>query len=100
MRAIAAISIALAVARCSPSPDTKPVDLRIEADGSFDIGARHFNDENALESAIRDILAKSPGTFFMVAADSNAPYARIEKVMQDLQTAGVKIGIVGTDSAR
>lgn len=100
MRVLAVIGIALAVASCSPpSSHIKFVELRMEADGSFDLAGQHLKDEDTLKAAIRTTLAQSPGAAFDMSADRGLPYGRVAKVMTDLQAMGVvKIGVVGTDS--
>ncbi len=101
MRFAACATALLLLAACFPfdrPAHTVRVNLFMEANGSFDLNGHHLQDERALQTALRDLVAKSPNLAIVLAADKSVPYPAAAKIMEDVQPLGVRIGMVGTDT--
>ncbi len=71
------------------------VELRIEADGSVELGSAHFTDDTKLQAALTALAAEKPRPHIHVSADSDVRSEKVRAVALILKKSGlIKVGFL------
>jgi biopolymer transport protein ExbD len=76
-------------AETAPDIKDQPLQLGIDAQGGVTLNKLPFTDLTALESALKDELARNPEVALHLYADQGVVYGKVAEVMAIIQHAGI-----------